>query len=317
MLPGDSRLRMARICSVLESAGRPARTPHPRAACRTTWRTLGGDAVLKQEDNEGRRIRSHVRDGRRAARNVGPPQQSCVPARHGAGGGDVATDAVDVAERGDAAAGGSTARGPRGRTGCRSSLRDGRRGRAGRTGRACAPSRRSAVGPRPPAIPCTRAGPCREGSAAGRGARRWAPRQAEAAGDHPAGETDAAVGRRGTAADVAHPGARVGHPVRVRRRVRSRAGVGVGSMQEKGPRGPADQHPVGVAHRRLPVGDLLGHPRHVAAQQIDAALHSRAHALRLHLERAPGAARPGRAALMAKFMLASSTREWMPAWVIP
>ena len=26
---------------------------------------------------------------------------------------------------------------------------------------------------------------------------------------------------------------------------------------------------------------------------------------------------PGRAALMAKFMQASSTREWMPAWVIP
>ncbi len=28
-------------------------------------------------------------------------------------------------------------------------------------------------------------------------------------------------------------------------------------------------------------------------------------------------ARPGRAALMAKFMHASSSREWMPAWVIP
>ena len=51
---------------------------------------------------EGRRIRSHVRDRRRAARNVGPTQQIRVPARRGEGGGDVVTEAVDVAERGDA-----------------------------------------------------------------------------------------------------------------------------------------------------------------------------------------------------------------------
>ena len=60
-------------------------------------------------------------------------------------------------------------------------------------------------------------------------------------------------------------------------------------MQEKGPGGPADQHAVGVAHRRLAVGDLLRHADHLAPQDVLVALQGGPHALGLHLERAPGA----------------------------
>ena len=50
---------------------------------------------------------------------------------------------------------------------------------------------------------------------------------------------------------------------------------------------------VGVAHRRLAVGDLLGHAHDLAPQREGVALHGGAHALGLHLERAPGAGPAG------------------------
>jgi ATP-dependent helicase/nuclease subunit A len=51
MLPNDSRQRMARVCSVLESAAAQRARLTPAQLVERTWRSLGGDAGLNREEH--------------------------------------------------------------------------------------------------------------------------------------------------------------------------------------------------------------------------------------------------------------------------
>ena len=142
--------------------------------------------------------------------------------------------------------------------------------------------------PRARAIPCSPAGLRRAGRGAGTAGRgRRAPVRGRGGG-RPTGRRSRRRRLRPGHSRCDRPRSRDRGAVRV---ARAGAGgrVGLGSMQEKGPRGPADQRAVGVTHGRLAVGDLLGHAHDLAPQRERVALHGGAHAFGLHLERAPGA----------------------------
>ncbi len=183
----------------------------------------------------------------------------------------------------------STGRGAPSRARRRRPRRDSGRGPPGRRRTTSRPSARSGDGPRQPGTPCSPATPRRGDWAGGRGARGTPGRGGRRDGAPPRGRRSTRPGhrpqdrsRRGTprVRGVGRDGDQAAGVL---------AGLGVGSMQEKGPGGPADQHTVSTAHRRLAVGDLLRHPDHLTPQQVLVPHRGGAHALRLQFERATGA----------------------------
>ena len=205
----------------------------------------GEPVSLPGAQAEGRRVGPHVRDGRRPARSLGPAQQARRPPRRGKGGDDVTAQSVHLAQW--------RCVGPVRRRdeqhevegAARHRLEPICRGGAGTDRGATGRWRRSAAGPRPRAIPCTRAAPCRAGWAAGRTERAQRERAAGRGGAPRRGRRSRRAGQRLMGLG------RCGRP-RARGRARGTGQVAGGA--------PGSGAGAGRCRRKVPVARLTSAP---------------------------------------------------------